>query len=68
MSVKLSDITPEDFEKAQKLAPEIRAFIAGFPMHKGVSLTTQMAIWHLKTVESLESQIENMRNEITGKC
>lgn len=59
----LDSYTPEQVEAARALQPEIKEFIASFPMHHA-ELTLQFALFHLQRVAVLESQIENLRSEI----
>lgn len=65
--ITIDDITTADIEKAEQYKNSIRAFVASFPMGRGITLTHQFAIWHLKQVEDLNNQIENMRNEIVAQ-
>lgn len=59
--------TPQQIVKAKEIEPEIRNALASFPMNTGITLTAQIALWHVQRVEFLENQLENLRGEREGR-
>jgi hypothetical protein len=57
----IDKIPKELVEKAAKLQPEIKQYLADAPM--GLKTTAIFALWHVQQVDVLEKQLANMREE-----
>ncbi len=57
------ELTKEQIEKAHAMVPEIKNYLARFPMHQTV-LCLQIALFVVNKTEFLQRQIENLRNEL----
>jgi len=59
-------ITEDQYIKAKEIEPAIKSYLASFSVVPGgIGTITQFAVWHNTQVESLQNQIDNLRNELT---